>query len=133
MHLDNRSRKLRPQLVIPRGSERGIQGNCKVPNSNIRDTNGHFSPLESLFSDLNRFRISIRIYQSPVNGIRRLSLEVGTLPLARSEVAAAAEYLEFTAEWARRYEGEKSTGTPDNEPTADRIVLYLLLIRSLFL
>src|SRR5437870_13875593 len=29
--------------------------------------------------------------------------------------------------------GEESTGTPDNEPTADRIILYLPLIRSLFL
>jgi lactaldehyde dehydrogenase/glycolaldehyde dehydrogenase len=28
------------------------------------------------------------------------------LSLARGEVAAAANYLEFTAEWARRYEGE---------------------------
>jgi len=38
---------------------------------------------------------------------RILTYEQGkVLPLARAEVAATAEYLEFTAEWARRYEGE---------------------------
>src|SRR3989442_4573867 len=200
MHLDNCSRKLRPQLVIPRGSERWIQGNRKVPNSNICDTNGHFSPLEYLFSFLNRFRIKYKNISVSCQWYRRGFLEVNTvidnqlfidgtfrtsaqsgilevinpateepcakvacassedveeavaaakhaqpgwaklpaiergralhalaqsfrqhaeelariltceqgkvLPLARSEVAAAAEYLDFTAEWARRIEGE---------------------------
>src|SRR5947209_18896481 len=55
MHLDNGSRKACSHLVIPRGSERWLQGNRKVPNANIRDANSHFSPLECFFSDLNRF------------------------------------------------------------------------------
>ncbi len=38
---------------------------------------------------------------------KALTFEQGkVLSLARGEVAAAANYLEFTAEWARRYEGE---------------------------
>jgi len=100
--------------MIPRGSERRIQGNCKVPNSNIRDTNGHFSPLGSLFSDLNRFRISIRIFQSHVNGIKKTFFGGGY----------CVSFVDFA---------EESTGTPDNKPTADRIILYLPLIRPLFL
>src|SRR5260370_34650576 len=114
MHLDNRSCKLRPQLMIPRGSERRIQGNSKVPNSNIRDTNGHFSPLGSLFSDLNRFRISIRIFQSHGNGIKKTFFGGGY----------CVSFVDFV---------EELTGTPDYEPAADRIILYLLLIHSLFL
>ena len=42
-------------LMIPRGSERWLQGNRKVPNANVRDANSHFSPLECFFPDLNRF------------------------------------------------------------------------------
>jgi hypothetical protein len=60
MHLDNRSRKACPHLVIPRGSERWIQGYRKVPNANVRNTNSHLSPLvEGLFSDLNRFILEV--------------------------------------------------------------------------
>src|SRR2546426_1650169 len=45
--------------------------------------------------------------QHAENLARILTCEQGkVLPLARAEVAAAADYLEFTAEWARRYEGE---------------------------
>lgn len=42
MYLDNCSQKARPYLVIPRGMKRGVQGNRKAPNANIRDANTCF-------------------------------------------------------------------------------------------
>ncbi|BCL83256.1 aldehyde dehydrogenase [Ktedonobacteria bacterium brp13] len=47
---------------------------------------------------------------------RILTYEQGkVLSLARGEVAAAADYLDFTAEWARRYEGEILQSDRPNE------------------